>query len=308
MNLEERGETPISGRQAGESTEPTEAKLAVCPRSSPWRLWWAQILAILRLEVRKSLVGKRAIIVYLLAATPIILFAGHSFAVAYGFNRCRGTEDFAIFAGEFQIYYLRLGIFFGCVATFMNLFRGEVLEKTLHHYLLAPVRREVLVAGKFLSGLLASVVLFGAGTLGSFLIVASHVAQLRNQEFLADPLPGHLAAYMGVTVLACLGYGAVFLMLGMLVRNPIIPAVAVLIWESITIFLPPLLKQISVIYYLESLCPVRVPFRGANTLFAISGEPVSAWLAVPGLILLAAVAIFLSALRIRRLEVNYGTE
>jgi len=32
------------------------------------------------------------------------------------------------------------------------------------------------------------------------------------------------------------------------------------------------------------------------------------WLAVPGLILLAAVAIFLSALRIRRLEVNYGTE
>jgi len=53
---------------------------------------------------------------------------------------------------------------------------------------------------------------------------------------------------------------------------------------------------------------VRVPFRGANTLFAISGEPVSAWLAVPGLILLAAVVIFLSALRIRKLEVNYGTE
>jgi len=59
---------------------------------------------------------------------------------------------------------------------------------------------------------------------------------------------------------------------------------------------------------IESLCPVRVPFRGANTLFAISGEPVSAWLAVPGLILLAAVVIFLSALRIRKLEVNYGTE
>jgi len=160
--------------------------------------------------------------------------------VAHGWNRCRGTEDFAIYAGEFQIYYLRLGIFFGCVAIFMNLFRGEVLEKTLHHYLLAPVRSEVLVAGKFLSGLVAAVVLFSAGTLFSFLITAWHVAGLRHQEFLADPLGGHLAAYLGVTALACLGYGAVFLMLGMLFRNPIIPAVALLIWESITIFLPPL--------------------------------------------------------------------
>ena len=275
-----------------------------------WRLWRAQILAILRLEVRKSFSGRRAIIVYLLAATPIILFGVHSFAVAQGWNRCRGTEDFAVYAGEFQLYYLRLGIFFGCVAIFMNLFRGEVLEKTLHHYLLAPVRREVLVAGKFLSGLVAAVALFCTGTLGSFLIVASHVARLRNQEFLADPLPGHLAAYLGVTALACLGYGAVFLMMGLVFRNPMIPAVAVLIWESITVFVPPLLKKISVIYYLESLCPVRVPFRGggASALFAISGEPVPAWLAVPGLLLLAAALVALSALRIRRLEVNYGTE
>jgi len=198
----------------------------------------------------------------------------------------------------------------GCVGVFMNLFRGEVLAKTLHHYLLAPVRREVLVAGKFLSGLVAAAVLFSAGTLFSFLLTASHVARLRNQEFLADPLGAHLAAYLGVTVLACLGYGAVFLMMGLLFRNPMIPAVAVLIWESITVFVPPLLKKISVIYYLESLCPVRVPFRGGggSALFAISGEPVPAWLAVPGLLLLAAALVALSALRIRRLEVNYGTE
>ncbi len=273
-----------------------------------WRLWRAQILAILRLEVRKSFSGKRAIIIYLLAASPVILFGLHALAVDRGWSRCRGNEDWAVFAGSFQIFYLRLAVFFGCVGVFMNLFRGEVLAKTLHHYLLAPVRREVLVAGKFLSGLVAAVVLFCAGTLFSFLITASHVARLRNQEFLADPLPGHLAAYLGVTVLACLGYGAVFLMLGMLFRNPIIPAVAVLIWESITVFLPPLLKKISVIYYLESLCPVRAPFGHSGSVFAISGEPVPAYFAIPGLLLLAALVIWLSALRIRRLEVNYGAE
>ena len=265
-----------------------------------WRLWRAQILAILRLEVRKSFSGRRAIIFYLLAASPIIIFGLHALAVDRGWSRCRGNEDFAAYAAEFQVYYLRLAVFFGCVGIFMNLFRGEVLAKTLHHYLLAPVRREVLVAGKFLSGFVAVVVL----------LTASHVARLRNQEFLADPLGAHLAAYLGVTVLACLGYGAVFLMMGLLFRNPMIPAVAVLIWESITVFVPPLLKKISVIYYLESLCPVRVPFRGGggSALFAISGEPVPAWLAVPGLLLLAAALVALSALRIRRLEVNYGAE
>lgn len=273
-----------------------------------WTLWRAQILAILRLEVRKSFSGKRAIIFYLLAASPVILFGLHALAVDRGWARCRGNEDFAVYAGSFQVFYLRLAVFFGCVGIFMNLFRGEVLAKTLHHYLLAPVRREVLVVGKFLSGLVAAVVLFSAGTLFSFLITASHVARLRHQEFMADPLGGHLAAYLGVTVLACLGYGAVFLVMGLMFRNPMIPAVAVLVWESITVFLPPLLKQISVIYYLESLCPVRVPFGRSGSLFAISGEPVPAHLAVPGLVLLAAAAIWLSARRIRRLEVNYGAE
>ena len=35
---------------------------------------------------------------------------------------------------------------------FSNLFRGEMLEKTLHYYYLTPLRRELLVAGKYLGG------------------------------------------------------------------------------------------------------------------------------------------------------------
>ena len=273
-----------------------------------WRLWRAQIAAILRLELRKTLLGKRAIAVYVLAASAVLLFGMHSIAAGRGWIRCRANEDFLGYAGFFQLFYLRLAVFFGCVFVFMNLFRGEVLEKTLHHYLLAPVRREVLAAGKFLSGLLASVLLFGAGTALSFLIVCSHVAQIRHQEFMAEPLPAHLAAYLGVTVLACLGYGSVFLVMGLLFRNPMIPAVGVLIWESITVFVPPLLKKISVIFWLESLCPVQVPFGGAGKIFAISGEPASPWLAVPGLLALTAVLVLLAALRLRRLEINYGAE
>jgi len=41
---------------------------------------------------------------------------------------------------------------------------------------------------------------------------------------------------------------------------------------------------------------------------AISGGPVDALFAIPGLLLLAALVIWLPALRIRKLEVNYGAE
>ncbi len=41
----------------------------------------------------------------------------------------------------------------------MNLFRGDIVDRSLHFYFLSPVRREVLVVGKYLSGLVTSIVL-----------------------------------------------------------------------------------------------------------------------------------------------------
>ena len=52
-------------------------------------------------------------------------------------------EDRVAFAFVFHHFYLRLVVFFGCLGIFMNLFRGEMLDKTLHYWLLAPARREV---------------------------------------------------------------------------------------------------------------------------------------------------------------------
>lgn len=273
----------------------------------PWGLWRAQVLAILRLELKKNFARKRAIPVYLLAASPLALYAAHSIGYARGWNQCSGHEDLTMFARVFQLFVLRLAIFFSAVAVFMNLFRGEVLEKSLHYYFLAPVRREVLVVGKYLSALLVTCVLFGVSTALSYLILLSHLSQTQSRA-LAGPAMAELPAYLGVTVLACIGYGAVFLILGLLFRNPIFPTVGVLIWESILVFLPSILKKFSVIFYLESLCPVKVPFHGGGAMFAISADPTPAYLAVPGLLCLTVVVLVLASLCIRRMEIRYGTE
>ena len=72
-------------------------------------------------------------------------------------------EDRVAFAFVFHHFYLRLAVFFGCLGIFMNLFRGEMLHKTLHYWLLAPARREVLLIGQYLAGLIAVVVIFTSG-------------------------------------------------------------------------------------------------------------------------------------------------
>src|SRR5215475_9051663 len=69
-------------------------------------------------------------------------------------------QDAIMFAGVFQFFFLRLAVFFGCLGIFMNLFRGEVLDRSLHFYFLSPIRREVLMVGKFLAGLLATCTIF----------------------------------------------------------------------------------------------------------------------------------------------------
>ena len=217
-----------------------------------------------------------------------------------------------VFATIFQFYFLRLAVFFGCAGIFMNLFRGEMLDKSLHFYLLTPIRREVLMMGKYLAGLIATVVIFTASVA---MQLPAMFWQYRGPE-LSSYLAGggweHIAAYLGVTALACVGYGSIFLVAGLLFRSPIVPAAAILVWESISLFVPAALKQISVIYYLQSLCPVVAPPDKQMPLllqFLIStAQPASVAEAIGSIVILSLAALFIAGLRSRRLEINYGVD
>lgn len=229
-------------------------------------------------------------------------------------RRTRDTvqTDVQIFATVFQFFFLRLAIFFGCVGIFTNLFRGELLDKSLHYYLLTPLRREVLAAGKFLAGLTATVVIFGTSTLLQLWALSLHFDSSEIRAYLDGPGWGHVASYMGVTAAACLGYGSVFLVAGLLFRNPIIPAALVQVWEGLNIFLPAALKRVSVIYYLQSLCPVVAsPDEKMNELLKLlvnAAEPVSAPVAIAGLVAVSGAGLWLAGRLARNLEINYSAE
>jgi ABC-type transport system involved in multi-copper enzyme maturation permease subunit len=258
------------------------------------------LTAILRLEVKKSFLGRRALGLYVLAAMPVALLALRAiFAHAIGDTSdiSEATNGFALL---YQTFLLRLVIFFGCVEIFGNLIRREMLERTLHYYFLSPVRREVLATAKYLTGLLVAFTLFGGATAASFLLAYAPYHGL-DLFFFHGPGFGHLLAYVFVTFLACLGYGAVFLAFGFFWKSPAIPAVVVFGWEGINFLLPPLLKKISMIHYLESLCPVPISLGP----FALPADAPSPWLAIPGLFLLTAMLLAISGWKIRRMEISY---
>jgi hypothetical protein len=352
------------------------------------RLWCIQILAIVRLEMKKTFFSRRGLWIYLLAFAPVLLFVGQSMSTAHrqgqlqriarehpvasedlstlqtemtreqvtqalgepytqwrGHHRqsneahCKytdGTVDVYLFfkdgklagihrrqfdppslvsqmfAGVFQSYYIRLAVFFGCVGIFINLFRGEMLDKSLHFYLLTPVRREVLLAGKYTAGLLATVVIFTSSTALQWLAMLWQFDGATVTNFLAATGWDQFSSYLAVTALACVGYGSVFVAVGLLFRNPIVPTAVVLLWEGVNPFLPAALKKISMIYYLQSLCPASpkpdqdVP--GFVHLLIAPVQPATKSVAIVSIVLLTLVVLVVAARLSRRMEINYSTE
>ena len=221
-------------------------------------------------------------------------------------------EDRRIFAAVFQYFYLRLAIFFGCLGIFMNLFRGEMLDKTLHFWFLVPARREVLLAGKYLAGLIAAVAIFtiGAGVCFAAMMWPQDASEVA--AFWRDQGPSHVFWYAASAALGCVGYGSVFLAAGLLLRNPIIPAIVILFWEGINGILPAVLQKFSVLYYVQSLCPVPAPTDpGAPLLIQLlmaPAEPPSAAVAVFGVLGVTVLVLWAASRAVRRLEINYGVE
>jgi len=324
------------------------------------RVWWEQIKAVIRLEMRKTFFAKRGLWIYVVAALPLLLFVAYAIATSTQQHRRasvarqserpltyqdlqavkpgmtgeeviamlgkppvrfhwkedrhvepeKGTDndsegekkpepertvevqhedyhysdgqndlfigladgkvesihlaegnnlgqDTIMFAGVFQFFFLRLAIFFGCLGIFMNLFRGEILDRSLHFYFLAPIRREVVMAGKFLAGLLATCTIFVTSEILQTIAFLWHFpAGVRDVYLYHNHGLEHAAIYLGVTVLACIGYGAFFLVAGLLFNRPILPGAAIFVWAGINPFPPGILKHFCVIYYLKSLFPL----------------------------------------------------
>lgn len=286
--------------------QPTIKELASTLARQPWALWWIQARRMTRMELRRNLFSWKAGWVYFLAFIPTLIIAIHLLADTH--PEFMLEEDTNVLATVVQLYYVRLGVFFGCLGIFSRLIRGEMIERSLHFYLLSPVRREILLLSKFAAGSISAVLLFGSAVIADFAMMYAAYGPAGREYVFNGPGLGQLQAYLGIVVLACLGYGAVFLLLSMIFRNPTPAAMLVLGWETINPVMPSLLQKISVASYLRPLMPVTVNAQGIFALLTVQTEPVSAWIAVLGLLVLIAVVLSYSCYRMCTLEIHYTSE
>ena len=284
------------------------AAVETIPHKSPkpnLPLWLRQIRAIFWLEIEKNFLSRRSILIYLLAVLPLLPLLLVAVVTPPGNEWTNFPRYSVIYAFFYSGLIMQTVVFFGCAWIFMNLFRGELVDRSLHYYFLSSVRREVLVVGKYISGLVTSIVLFTATTVISMLLLyLPHFYSESIRFFTQGQGLSQLLSYVSITILACVGYGAFFMVVGLFVRNPIIPALLLYGWEWLNFLLPPLLKKISVVHYLKSLMPVPL----SEGPFAVVAEPTPAWLAVPGLILVTIIVLVISGYRIRRMEIRYGSD
>ena len=279
---------------------------AVDASTRSWGLDWIKARRLIRMEVRRNLFSKRASWIYFLAFIPTVIILVHLFV-----DRNRHGEmdqDTKVLAVIMQLYYVRLGVFFGCLGIFSRLIRGEMIERSLHFYLLSPVRREVLLLSKFAAGAISALLLFVSATIANFLLMYSKYGAAGRDYIFHGAGFGQLASYLLIIVLGCLGYGAVFLLLSMMFRNPTPAALLLLGWEAINPVLPSLLQKLSVASYLRHLMPVDIGAEGLFALLTVQTDPISGWAATCGLLLLIAAVLAYSCYRMRTLDIRYATE
>jgi hypothetical protein len=85
-----------------------------------------------------------------------------------------------------------------------------------------------------------------------------------------------------------------------------------LAWEGANGILPHALQKMSILYYLQSLCPVPAPMDAdAPTLIrllAAPAAPASGPGAILGLLLLTAFVLWIAGRAVGRMQIAYGTE
>jgi ABC-type Na+ efflux pump permease subunit len=222
-----------------------------------------------------------------------------------GDSRAEAPVELPMIAMVIHLFVLRFVVFFGCAAIFINLVRGEMLDRTLHYRLLVPMRREFVFASKYLGGLVASLSVFLTLTLGSlFLLHLPYGLDHLRMQLLSGHGFKTILGYVTATCLATMAYGAAFLAAGLFFKSPIVPAGLFLAWESATPFLPPLLKNLTVWYHLMSFNPVSPN----DKVFALMADPTPVWLAALGLICGSGILLAIAAWRSRTLEISYSID
>jgi len=185
-----------------------------------------------------------------------------------------------------------LGVFYGTA-----LIADEVDDKTITYLFTRPVRRGAIFLGKYGAYLVSTgLVVLPAVVIVYFLVVP-----------FAD-VPGTFISFaidVGLLALGLASYGAVFALVGAILRKPVVVGLVFAFgWEQGAMVMPGYLNRLTIAYYLQALVPHAIPSQEgvAALLQAFIGTVPSPLTCIAALTLATAVALVLGWRVVERRE------
>lgn len=217
------------------------------------------VRAVFDLALEGMVWSRRSLVMAVLLGLPLL------FAVLYravlAARLPSQLTGFDLYGLVIAFYYVRNVLPLAALFYATALIADEVDGKTLTYLLTRPVRRSAILTGKFLAYLATTLTLALPGAVLAFLLLTTG----RGRGVGASA--PHLFRDLGVMALALLVYGALFTLLGVLVRRPVLPGLLFLyVWELVA-NLPGYLPRLTLTAYLRSLIPHRPPQEGLSEVF-----------------------------------------
>jgi ABC-2 type transport system permease protein len=239
--------------------------------------------AVFDLSLDGMVFSRRSLLMALLVAAPVafaILY--RVLAVTHGTPPLGPSDLYALMVA---VYWVRNVLPLAALFYATSLVADEVEGRTLTYLLTRPITRASIMAGKFGAYLATTLTLaLPAAVVTFFILMTSPAAPALG------PAAVDLLRDLGVMLLALVVYGALFALLGVLLKRPVIPGLLFLYGWELLANLPGYLPRLTLTAWLRSLIRHRPAEEGIAGLFqqVLPGDQALAVLIGVSIVLLAA--------------------
>lgn len=268
------------------------------PRRAP--SFMSSAIRVFELSLGEMLWSRRTIFMALVMVAPVILALVSRIVQTMGVAplRVNGVRvgGAGIFGMMIWVLFIRftipvLGVFYGT-----SLIADEVDDKTLTYLFTRPVQRGAVLVGKYLAYLVCTVLVVLPSIMVVYFLIVP-VAEIGGSFRL-------LLADLGIMALGLAAYGALFALVGTILKRPLVVGLVFAFgWEQLAMLVPGYLRRFTLAYYLQGLVPHAMPSDGVASLIqAVFTDTPTATTCLFWLVAAIAVSLFLGQRAIERRE------
>jgi ABC-type transport system involved in multi-copper enzyme maturation permease subunit len=256
--------------------------------------------SVFELSLGQMLWSRRTIFMALVVGAPVVVAAIFRAVQTSGIVPLRvegvPVDPATVFGGIIWLLFLRfavpvLGVFYGT-----SLMADEIEDKTLTYLFTRPIRRGAVLVGKYLAYVVCTTLV----VLPSVMLVYFLIVPFRQ-------IPGtftSLLTDLGLLALGLAAYGALFALVGTLLKRPLVVGLVFAFgWEQAAMLMPGYLKRFTIAHYLQGLVPHAMPSDDVASLVqAVFTETPSTLTSLFWLAVVLAGSLYLAARTVERRE------